>query len=402
MLLLFSGTMAAGATSSALACGYSICKEEHSEPGYCASEGGDGCTPWPTSLRPVSSDCDNYGKKPTGGVCGFRVCGSGVCPCGPILGGQACNGEKDCPPFGPNAGTCAQRSQSPLPLGANQTGEASARAVILAQPTAAAPVVPGPAAANEPVEAAGRGMSGLAPPVLPRAGGDERSAQLTTDYFAALASVHMEADVRIAKGGVSGTGTFQFWADGDKYRINCSTPSKRLGLMSDLQIAFDGGRFQFYHADAEVLSLLDGDRPTVPTAVPNPFFLPADYLSRDSDSCPGCQLKLRDFRERRPTRAAERVRGGVRLTARVTEDTIEWISDDAVVFTVIHFDYPVGANFPHRILVRDQDGAGAVLMEVEYSIRLLETNHPIDPALFTIPRETALYVAGEDGVLQRP
>ncbi len=220
-------------------------------------------------------------------------------------------------------------------------------------------------------------------------------------FYAAVAAVHVEADVRVTKDGVSGLGTFQYWADGEKYRVNCTMPADRLGIMSDVQVAFDGRQFQLYHAAADVLSLFEGDRPTIPTAVPNPFFLPVDYLSKDSDACPACQLKLQNLRApfaALPTRTREQAR----LSPRLAEDKIEWLNEAGAVNTVIQFDRPLDRGFPRRIVLQDRDPGGRVSAEIEYRISVIETNVPIAPSVFTIPRETALHVVGEDGVLQRP
>jgi hypothetical protein len=220
---------------------------------------------------------------------------------------------------------------------------------------------------------------------------DVRSA---LSFYDAVVSVHLEADFEIVRDGVEGQGQFKYWEDGERYRIICSTDPS-LGLMGDVEYAYDGSTFRSLQREIDTLTISANDSAQVPTAVPNPFFLPVGYLSRDDDTCPGCALRLRDLKNDPKVRSTRLV-NGVLLTLNATDRVIEWLRPDETRSSSVSWDQPVGApGFPRRIVLRDFAGDGHLWTSTEIVIRVLEINANIAPNIFEIPAEAASRVWDE-------
>src|ERR671938_95935 len=69
-----------------------------------------------------------------------------------------------------------------------------------------------------------------------------RALEQLRSKYAAINSVHLLADAKITLYGVNGTGTFEYWAEGDRYKIKCRT-DKHLGFKTDMDVSYDGRRF---------------------------------------------------------------------------------------------------------------------------------------------------------------
>ena len=107
-----------------------------------------------------------------------------------------------------------------------------------------------------------------------------------------LITIHRPGGLGIGTGGASvGSGTFEYWAEGNRYRIR-STSDPRLELTQDFDIAYDGTQFQLFDLGKSTLTVRRDDLRQLPIALPNPFFLPLDFLSQDNDDCLLCRLKL--------------------------------------------------------------------------------------------------------------
>jgi hypothetical protein len=72
---------------------------------------------------------------------------------------------------------------------------------------------------------------------------------------------------------------------------------RRLQLASNVDAAFDRERFQLALLESSVLSVSGQDSRALATPIPNPFFLPAQFLILDDDLCPACALHLADARQ---------------------------------------------------------------------------------------------------------
>ena len=71
-----------------------------------------------------------------------------------------------------------------------------------------------------------------------------------------------------------------------------------MSLLQDTEIAFDGREHQVLWKAGSLMSIRGQDSRNVPTAIPNPAFLPVSFLGMDPALCPGCQFLLDDIRGR--------------------------------------------------------------------------------------------------------
>jgi len=255
--------------------------------------------------------------------------------------------------------------------------------------------------------------------------------------YAAIDSVHIIADAKIAMYGEDfrvGLGRFEYWARGNKYRTKTST-DKLLKLNTDLDVAYDGERFYYFDQRSGILSYRSTDDLRSHAALPNPLFLPLDYLSNDDDECPLCKLRLSQVKSdnvRWGTRArslevkAKRHESSDRVITDVempggkmrgrpfklrmrlvgTEEDnanplqIERISPEGQVLSVITFDGFMDNSslpMPRDILITVFDANGNVALRLEYTIKLLEINQSFDNRIFTISFDDAEGVWDTDG-----
>jgi hypothetical protein len=244
------------------------------------------------------------------------------------------------------------------------------------------------------------------------------------EKYAAVKSVHLAADVKIALygGGFrAGNGSYEYWAEGDRYKIKCST-DKNLGLKSDFDMAYDGKRFYLFDRRMGVLSYRQKDEPRSVAALPNPFFLPVDYLSGDDDDCPFCNPRLPDLKspnERWRARAAslavkaqgrDEATGGTARdlempggklngrgfkmrvrTVEVGEDArpaqIDRVgADGRIMASVVFADFEEGAlgRFARSITVKAYGDDGKLALQAEFAVRTVEVDVPIDDATFAV------------------
>lgn len=95
---------------------------------------------------------------------------------------------------------------------------------------------------------------------------------------------------------VSGHGLIEHWEQDGMFRTKVWV-DPRLGLGDNLEIAYDGIKYQLYWPDTGVLAIEDPQFMAnglmfVPGPVPNPLYLPVAHLAPSDDQCPGCQLTL--------------------------------------------------------------------------------------------------------------
>ncbi len=244
--------------------------------------------------------------------------------------------------------------------------------------------------------------------------------------YGRMKSVHLVTHAAISifaekgKPGVSGGLFFEYWADGNRYRIKCST-DRVLNLASDVQIAYDGHESQLYDPVASILSLSSAESRQLPMACLNPLFMPLDFLSPDTNECMACGTMLQDLadanRWRQP--GGEIADGGgssVNFSDIVAEDgnkrsyrlRLNYVSGFAVPaaltkfyasgrqegqFTMSDFvtkDLSVGP-VPMRLVVKsfDDEANSRATMEGTWVIDLLEINKPLDSHIFTIDQSSA-------------
>lgn len=250
------------------------------------------------------------------------------------------------------------------------------------------------------------------------------------DKYARVQSIHIIATAKITlyENGVrEGTGSYEYWADGDRYRTACRTDPK-LQLLTDMDMAYDGRRFYFLDHKLGMLSYRTQDEEKSFSALPNPFFLPVDFFSNDTDECVFCRLRLKDFKgrttrwDKQKDKLSIRSKGKdqatqldfteleipgevidrknskfrLRLTAAANGNSqptkIERLqSDDRPLTSIALSDYTstVAGEFPRRIQIQAFDEQSTVVMKVEYYIETLEVNQPIDQSVFAIKNEEA-------------
>ena len=248
--------------------------------------------------------------------------------------------------------------------------------------------------------------------------------------YADVRSVHIAAKATIYLYGAnarSGSGSYEYWADGERYRIKCST-DPHLELFSDTEFAYDGQRFYFLDRKTGILSYRQQDEPRSFAALPNPLFLPVDFLSRDDDDCVFCTPRLPEFKSK-SARWSSRIEGiaiksmgkdkttanditevempggivekiGFKLRMRVKESPdgsirptkIERVGLDGKSLTSITFDnfmQTAFGEFPLAIKMESFDESASPMLTIEYAIRVLEVDQPIDNSIFAIRFEEA-------------
>ena len=245
-------------------------------------------------------------------------------------------------------------------------------------------------------------------------------------FYAEIRSVHLDAGAWIWNPTRSGEGTYEYWADGEKYRLR-STADPRLGLAQNVEAAWDLDKFQTHYLEESRLHLREQNLGKVPAAFENPFFLPVSFLTADDDTCPTCETTLKLVMDE--TRWAARVglarsvpagRSRVNLTLpggqlagkpyyhRVLVDTrrnevlrMELVRPDGRVFGAIDFSRfaPVAGSaipFPHHIVLTSFDEQGQRSGGVHFMVKTLELNRPIEPERFTLAAADARIVIDED------
>jgi len=266
-----------------------------------------------------------------------------------------------------------------------------------------------------------------------------RQLERTRERYSAIKSVRLAADVKIAIYGKdfrAGVGTYEYWAEGDRYRVKSRT-DKHLGLKTDFDVAYNGKRFYLLDHRQKVLSYRQNDAPRTTVALPNPLFLPVDYLSNDDDECALCALRLSDFKTEN-ARSSNRVKsltvkderrddgaGGIvrelempggktnrqpfHLSVRALELSdsqtrvlqINRVAANGKALSSLSFaDFTPGAllgEFPRSISVKAFDDDGNLALQAEFTIKVLEVNGTIENNVFTIGFDEAETVRDSDG-----
>lgn len=128
--------------------------------------------------------------------------------------------------------------------------------------------------------------------------------------YADVTSVDMQSEVSIKifrdGGVVSGDAVIRYLAKGDKYKCEVTIPEilAKAGLMRSLTLSWNGRRYYMLDPEADVISFQSQETRHLASALPNPFFLPVEFLSSNDDDCVNCPLRLQDLK--RPERWSER------------------------------------------------------------------------------------------------
>jgi hypothetical protein len=275
--------------------------------------------------------------------------------------------------------------------------------------------------------------------------GEAPDLGLLRAQYRSIQTVHARYSVKIwvkaarsldlpKSGPISTTGSFEFWSDGTRYRSSCHT-DPRLGLMADVDYAFDGNRFSMFDPVHKVLSVQRENPVYVVSALPNPLLLPAYFLEPENDACIGCALTWAALRGDDVWKAARlkpvddpkelelRRQAGTwdgipflyrAQFAKSREGTvpgrIERTTASGVLMALIELsDYGFAGEgqMPYRITVTDYDfenppagdpwlSKGPETGRFEFSLDAFEVNGPLDPAAFSIPEANAAVVWDSD------
>jgi hypothetical protein len=211
-------------------------------------------------VKPNQPECirTESGVIPTTEDCGaLIIAGIPVGSCGNGLGTEICDGN-------PNQQGCEACSTAPV-LGFPDTSEPeSARATV---PNADQPALERLRAAYDAI----------------------RTVHLKANFVVTLTG----ADESGAERSIEGSGTIEYWGEGRKFRIRTDIDPRLKGLRGSQEIAFDGRDFQDLWVRDQLLRIHHRDVDFVP-GIPNPFFLAVDFLSKSSDECPACSVRLAD------------------------------------------------------------------------------------------------------------
>ncbi len=259
--------------------------------------------------------------------------------------------------------------------------------------------------------------------------------------MAKIQSIHLRVSSRIlilrpdnvAQPETAGSGSFEYWADGKKFRISSKSDAS-LPFMQDMDWAFNGQSLQILDQGMKLLSIRRGDLSAIPTALPNPFFFAVEFLSRQGDACPGCTLKLEDLRDaelwnaRLASAEVSSVPGVGGFPA--LDITGESVGGQAQKYR-IHLGTTEFGLLPMRVDPLDQAGQPSGMIEISsyrqvvaggdtfhipdkvvfvawdsvaneaglrafFQIEELSINQTLDAAVFEIPKSAALRVFDED------
>jgi hypothetical protein len=164
--------------------------------------------------------------------------------------------------------------------------------------------------------------------------------------YAKIKSVEMESTVAIelvnGENIIKGNGKIRYIAQGNKYKykVSVSENLEKAGLMRNLDIAYDGNRYFMLDHQARVLSFQTQEDLKLSVALPNPFLLPLDFMSKDDDSCINCKLRLIDVRN--PTTWVSRSNSIREILSDVNEIGVhKLIAADGGTIQGIPFDYRI-------------------------------------------------------------
>lgn len=267
--------------------------------------------------------------------------------------------------------------------------------------------------------------------------------------YGRVESVHLKASVRSWVGPgfdsadvetVSEPGSFEYWAEGLRYRIICDAPRSlgSRGVLEDTEVAFDGELFQIVMRETSILSVQAAEPEFLPTALPNPFFLPLRFLVenlhvlrlQDLRGSPLWRARLRDapqlpgvpdaaFLYAVDGRSAtgEDVEYRLAVNAAGEIGRVEAHAKTGALLSAFEFaEYATvpaaGLAFPRQLVLHDyatgllgrrSDSAESVATDpagpaihIEFQVETIETNTPIDPSVFTIDPAAVAYIWDSD------
>lgn len=229
------------------------------------------------------------------------------------------------------------------------------------------------------------------------------------DAFRGMGSLHVRAVAEVTierpSGTVSGSGSFEYWELGAKYRID-NELGPTLGQHRGTTITYDGTRFAYYDKGQSHLSYSGTDTRNNPTFLPNPVLLIVDFLRGGiQDNCGNCRVRLADLNNEsqwddtmssfqlgpgetvetvRQTAAGHRVHHRVKLSADGQQRIVRIEREDEKSrgTAVIDFGAHDSEGLPRLVTVTAKSKAGTL-----YASFLIETLEPAtsaDDSLFSV------------------
>jgi hypothetical protein len=128
-----------------------------------------------------------------------------------------------------------------------------------------------------------------------------RALEAVVASFGRITSVQMNAKARVTifrdADPITGVAEIHYKAAGEKFRDDVVVPAEleKLGLMRSLSIGWDGEKHYLWDPSGDVLSISKEPQMNDPTAIPNPVFLPLEFLNVRGTGCPGCRIRLSDL-----------------------------------------------------------------------------------------------------------
>jgi outer membrane lipoprotein-sorting protein len=256
------------------------------------------------------------------------------------------------------------------------------------------------------------------------------------DQFTTVSSVHLEAEIVISiegpDGPLLGSGTFSYWEQGDLFRIRCETEGIP-GLMQDVEWGYDGEESLIWLLESNTITENTSLTRETPTALPNPFFLPVEFLSRRS-TCPTCRASLDDIVQERPlltvldrsraisggsstggeaeeprtTLVLAKSETGPRYTVDLAQREGIWApaairqtrpeTGEEIVIRLADYRRAHSLVFPQTLTVQTQDVRTGNSAEVTFAIKTLEVNESLSPDTFSIRGNETTHVLRQEEV----
>lgn len=243
--------------------------------------------------------------------------------------------------------------------------------------------------------------------------------------YAAIRSVHLKSTATVTRRTstgrvVTGSMKFEYWADSNGYRANCSS-DPQLELVEDMELARNGTTWQLLQPEKNQLGVSTDAKHPSPLACPNPLFVLVEFMGDGRPGCESCSVELKDLAEPAPKAVAvgtdEYLVGDhsngqprrfkltvARFRGEAVPASLERLYPSrrkAVQFVASGFRATEVGPVPNTIVGKayeDRDGSPQI-DTLEYSIREIEVNRPIDERLFALDSNAAMYVFDIDAGL---
>jgi len=249
-------------------------------------------------------------------------------------------------------------------------------------------------------------------------------------HFVADVTIHFvsSADGETIEGGLTGSGWFEYWLEGEKYAIDSYIDVVELSG-NDVAIAFDGVEHRTLRRDRGLLVVKQGDRDSLGMMLPNPLWQLLQHLCPLGDESWAYPLTIARVRSMTDddivgnitwvsesqdgnTLVAEYPGGAIEGHPYVHRVTFDRYGQGFVPVKIVRMgeDGPLtvseftgfvtaedsGVAIPSHVAVRSYDEDGNLWVELAYDIHTIQFDADIDDSWFTIPDDLAERVFDQD------